>query len=209
MSETQNNTRVILGHHPLDKDFHFAVIGDIHGQFQAALDLVREQEQKHGVRVDCGFCVGDFESHRNPEDLATMAAPAEHRKLGDFWKFHQGQLTFPFPILACGGNHEAYGWLEEDFPEGGELCPGFWYSGRVGWWLVGPLKVLALSGIYRQEDFQSPRPPAHLFSYKSNRCWIGFNQQDLDMSSTLINHEDDQSRPDLFLTHDWPAGMAQ
>mmetsp|Transcript_27650 Transcript_27650/g.38470 ORF Transcript_27650/g.38470 Transcript_27650/m.38470 type:complete len:240 (+) Transcript_27650:228-947(+) len=133
-----------------------------------------------------------------------MAAPAKHRRMGDFPLFHEGTETFPWPIIFIGGNHEPYGWLEE-YQEGGFLIPNLYYAGRTNLIKVGGIRMALLSGIHRLERFDLGRPPSHLMPHKSKREWIGFSSADL---ANLYSSVHEEGMVDVLMTHDWPADVA-
>lgn len=94
---------------------YFAAIGDVHGQFQLTSRLLSTWEASHpGLKLAFALQVGDLECHRDENDMATMAAPARNRHLGDFQRLASGSISLPCPVFFIGGNHECYGWLDED-----------------------------------------------------------------------------------------------
>lgn len=84
----------------------FAVVGDVHGDHWAMIRLLNGWEKSRRKSLDFVLQVGDFEPHRSESDLATMAAPAKYRNLGDFPIFARGEAQFPWPLCFIGGNHE-------------------------------------------------------------------------------------------------------
>lgn len=129
---------------------HFAAVGDVHGQFSLLSKKLEETSQKHGITLDFVLQVGDIECHRHEEDLASMAAPAKKRTLGDFWKScqHDNFYLEQHPMYFIGGNHECYGWLDNEshYQEREankkecsaqeaflEVAPNVFYLGRAGY----------------------------------------------------------------------------
>src|SRR4051812_8410833 len=98
----------------------FAVVGDVHGQVDALVVLLRRFEAAHATTLDFVLQVGDLEPHRDAADVATMSAPIRHKKAGDFPRYWKGEARLPWEVIFIGGNHEPYGWLEE-FQDGGTL----------------------------------------------------------------------------------------
>ena len=175
----------------------FAVVGDVHGDHWAMIRLLQGWEKARHKSLDWVLQVGDFEPHRHESDLATMAAPAKYRDLGDFPIFASGQAQFPWPIYFIGGNHEPYGWLET-LPDGGQIAPNCHYIGRANAVEIGEIKVAGLSGIFQPQLFSQVRPDISQFCAKSNKEWIGWNQGDIEKLLNL-------GRCDIFLLHEWPV----
>ncbi len=183
---------------PTASPIHFAAVGDVHGHMDAMVDLVAGWERRSGVELSFVLQVGDFEPHRDERDLATMAAPAKYRKLGDFAAFHSGARLFPWPVHFIGGNHEPYGYLDL-IPEGAAVARDCHYLGRVGMVELGGLRVAGLSGIYREESFAS-RPSIGEIGVRSNKEYIGFTEAEI---ARLL----DLGRVDVLLLHEWPSGI--
>ncbi len=175
----------------------FAVVGDVHGDHWAMIRLLNGWEKSRKKSLDFVLQVGDFEPHRDEADLATMAAPAKYRDLGDFPIFASAQAQFPWPIYFIGGNHEPYGWLET-LPDGGQISPNCHYIGRANVVEIGELKVAGLSGIFQPHLFNATRPDVSQFGNKSNKSWIGWNESDIEKLLNL-------GRADIFLLHEWPV----
>jgi len=175
----------------------FAAVGDVHGQHHEMVRLLSEWEARTSNSIQFVLQVGDFEPHRNEEDLETMAAPAKYRELGDFPAFYSGEVLFPWPVYFIGGNHEPYGFLDT-IPKGGPVLENCFYLGRAGVATLYGLKVTGMSGIYSPAKFESPRPRISDLKKRSNKDYTYFNQEDVER--TL-----DFGRPDILLVHDWPA----
>ena len=174
----------------------FAVVGDVHGDHWAMIRLLQGWEKSRKRSLDFVLQVGDFEPHRSESDLATMAAPAKYRDLGDFPIFARGEAQFPWPIYFIGGNHEPYGFLET-LPDGGQIAPNCTYIGRANAVEIGELKVAGLSGIFQPHLFNAMRLDVSQFGRKSNKDWIGWNESDIEKLLNL-------GRADIFLLHEWP-----
>ena len=174
----------------------FAIVGDVHGDHWAMIRLLQGWEKSRKKPLDLVLQVGDFEPHRDESDLATMAAPAKYRDLGDFPIFARGAAQFSWPITFIGGNHEPYGWLE-NWPDGGQIAPNCHYIGRANAIQIGDLRVAGLSGIFQPQLFGQKRPDVSQFGNQSNKNWIGWNQGDIEKLLTL-------GRSDIFLLHEWP-----
>ena len=153
-------------------------------------------EKSRKKSLDFVLQVGDFEPHCDEADLATMAAPAKYRDLGDFPVFARGAAQFPWPLYFIGGNHEPYGFLET-LPDGGEIATDCHYIGRANAVQIGELKVAGLSGIFQPHLFSETRPNIAQFGSKSNKDWIGWNESDIEKLLNL-------GRADILLLHEWP-----
>lgn len=156
-------------------------------------------EERSRRPLDFVLQVGDFEPHRHDADLATMAAPAKYRHLGDFAAYHQRRRRFPWPLYFIGGNHEPYGHLDL-YPEGSALAPHCHYLGRSGVVELNGLRVAGLSGIHREATFTKSRPPLASMGDVSNKDFTFFNEQDVERVLAL-------GRAEVLLLHDWPAGI--
>ncbi len=177
----------------------FAVVGDVHGAMWTTIRLLQGWEKARKRKLDFVLQVGDFEPHRDESDLATMAAPAKYRQLGDFPLFAREQAQFPWPIHFIGGNHEPYGWLET-MPNGGQVANNCRFIGRANIVSVGELRVAGLSGIFKPELFAPPRPDVSRFGEKSNKDWIGWNENDIERLCEL-------GCADALLLHEWPSAF--
>ncbi|BCM93048.1 hypothetical protein IAD21_04935 [Abditibacteriota bacterium] len=175
----------------------FAVVGDVHGAMWTMIRLLSGWEKSHKRRLDFVLQVGDFEPHRDEADLSTMAAPAKYRHLGDFPAFARGEAEFPWPIWFIGGNHEPYGWLST-METGGQVAANCSFIGRANIISVADLRVAGLSGIFRPELFSASRPSVDEFDFRSNKEWIGWNEEDIEWLLSL-------GRADILLLHEWPC----
>ncbi|HMZ79808.1 MAG TPA: metallophosphoesterase [Acidobacteriota bacterium] len=185
----------------MEKPFYFGAVGDVHGEMHRMVALLSGVEKKRGIQLEFVLQVGDFEPHRDEQDLQTMAAPSKYRDLGDFHHYHQGWRSFPWPIYFIGGNHEPYGYLDQ-FPEGDWLTENCRYLGRSGWLeLDGGFTMAGLSAIYNSDWFSQPRPDVSLFGTISNKSFIYFNESDLQLLLDL------ERNIDVLLLHEWPANI--
>eukprot|EP00747_Dinoflagellata_sp_TGD_P079612 gnl/TRDRNA2_/TRDRNA2_160576_c0_seq1.p1 gnl/TRDRNA2_/TRDRNA2_160576_c0~~gnl/TRDRNA2_/TRDRNA2_160576_c0_seq1.p1 ORF type:complete len:517 (-),score=65.89 gnl/TRDRNA2_/TRDRNA2_160576_c0_seq1:17-1567(-) len=100
---------------------YFAAVGDVHGQFVKTIAILRDLEREFERRISFVLQVGDIESHRNPTDVDTMAAPTAKKRehVGDFKAVYQGEVHLDCPWYFIGGNHECYGFLDAMVEKGG------------------------------------------------------------------------------------------
>lgn len=179
------------------EDIYFAAVGDVHGSMYAMLGLLQAWQLRHRhQQLAFVLQVGDFEPHRHEADLATMDAPKRYRQLGEFSDFYNGRAEFPYPIWFIGGNHEPYGFLDS-MPAGGEVTKNCYYLGRIGSTVLSGLKIVGLSGIYRENLFlHTARPDISQIGSRSNKDYIGFIQSDIERA---IEFES----ADILLLHEW------
>ena len=177
----------------------FAAVGDVHGHTSTMVDLVRTHADQLGVTIDFVLQVGDFEPHRDTDDLRTMAAPSKYRALGDFPSYYKGERVFPWPVYFIGGNHEPYGLLDQE-PSGFALLPWCTYLGRSYSGQVCGLQVCALSGIYGPDYFTKRRPPVDAIKRVSNKEYIYFREPEVEQLF-------EQEGADVLLLHEWPTGV--
>lgn len=168
---------LIMSDNNSQDNIYFAAVGDVHGYIYQMLGLLQSWEVKHQQKLNFVLQVGDFEPHRNREDLMTMDAPTKYKKLGDFAHFYQHQAHFPYPLYFIGGNHEPYGFLDS-FPDGKEIAPNFHYLGRVNAINLFGLKIICVSGIYKPDLFTF-RPLIDEIEFHSNKKYIGFTEAEI------------------------------
>ncbi|WP_394829167.1 metallophosphoesterase [Pendulispora albinea] len=181
------------------QNFFFAAVGDTHGAMHAMVRLLSAWEKRSKRSLSLVFQVGDFEPHRHEADLATMAAPAKYKQLGDFSDYASGAKVFPWPLYFIGGNHEPYGFLDAR-PEGFELTPNCHYLGRASAIELHGLRIVGLSGIYREDAFQQTRPPLSSIGKVSNKAFTYFTEGDIERALGF-------ERADVLLLHDWPEAI--
>jgi len=177
----------------------FAAAGDVHGYTHALVDLVCAWEQETGDDISFVLQVGDFEPHRDLDDLRTMAAPMKYKELGAFHEYFTGRATFPWPVYFVGGNHEPYGFLGQH-PQGAWLVPNCRYLGRVGVITLAGLRVVFLTGIYREKDFRASRPSVDQIERLPNKRFTAITEEDVVQA---LSYES----ADILLLHDWPTGI--
>jgi len=181
------------------REIIFAAIGDVHANMHAFVDVVQGWEQEVGASVSFVLQTGDFEPHRDEADLQTMAAPAKHKQVGSFPEFVSGQAAFPWPVYFIGGNHEPYGFLDQH-PDGTWIADNCRYLGRVGTITLEGLRIVFVSGIHREADFGSTRPPAERISKIPNRRFTAITEADIEAALSFES-------ADILMMHDWPEGI--
>lgn len=179
-------------------DLYFAAVGDVHGHIYTTIGLLQNWEQKNQKSLDFVLQVGDFEAHRDTDDLLTMDAPTKYKTLGDFKDFYSNKVRFPYPLYFIGGNHESYGFLDR-FPNGKEIAPNFNYIGRVNLIELAGLRIVGVSGIYKPELFERERRSVFERNH-SNKEYIAFNQAEISQAM-------DYENVDILLLHDWATNI--
>eukprot|EP00796_Vickermania_ingenoplastis_P011093 gene11093-7720_t len=210
--------------------FHVAIQGCCHGELNKIYDGCRAHEANTGRRIDFLICCGDFQSMRFPKDLQSMAAPQKYLRVGDFHEYwspdplHQPPMrTAPYLTIFVGGNHESSDWLAEE-SYGGFLAPNIYYLGHSGVIVVDDQVCIAgLSGIFKGMDYLRPFPPRP-YTAQENFKRSAYHIRRVEMSKlhgfcrALCHEPEAQSaslsspaapRIQLFLSHDWPAGITK
>ncbi|AGC45282.1 metallophosphoesterase [Myxococcus stipitatus DSM 14675] len=184
---------------PSLESFCFAAVGDVHGRMHRMVSFLQAWSKRARHELDFVLQVGDFEPHRDEADLATMAAPARHKHLGDFADYHQKRRHFPWPVHFIGGNHEPHGYLDTE-PRGFQLAPNCHYLGRSSAVDLNGLSVVGVSGIHDAASFQKPHPPLSLLGSVSNKAFTFFHEEDIERALAF-------GRADVLVVHDWPSGI--
>ncbi|GBG29489.1 Lariat debranching enzyme [Hondaea fermentalgiana] len=175
-----------------------AVEGCAHGRLTDIYNAV----SKRGA-VDLLLICGDFQAVRNPGDLACMSVPDKYKEMGEFYKYYTGELRAPVLTLVIGGNHEASNYMQELF-YGGWLAPNIYYLGQAGVVRVGGLRIAGMSGIFNERHYmqdlrRQERPP---YTPAGKRSVYHIRPFEVAQLSFLTG------RLDVFLSHDWPLGIA-
>ncbi|XP_065193398.1 uncharacterized protein LOC135824589 [Sycon ciliatum] len=178
-----------------------AIEGCCHGELDQIYATLRQAEEKENVKVDLLLICGDFQAVRNEFDLESMAVPVKYRQMQTFHKYYSGEAVAPVLTVFIGGNHEAANHLWE-LPYGGWVAPNIYYMGFASVLTYGGLRFGGLSGIFKQQDFLKghfEKPP---FDQGTVRSFYHIREVD-----TFRLHQLAQPM-DIFLSHDWPNGVA-
>ncbi|THC98658.1 hypothetical protein EYZ11_001861 [Aspergillus tanneri] len=126
-----------------------------------------------------------------------MSVPQKYRELGDFHEYYSGKRTAPYLTIFIGGNHEAGNHLFELY-YGGWAAPNIYYMGAANVIRCGPLRIAAMSGIWKGYDYRKP----HFERLPYNRDDIQsiYHVRELDVRKLLQI----RTQVDLGLSHDWP-----
>ncbi|MFY2558756.1 metallophosphoesterase [Corallococcus terminator] len=102
--------------------FLFAAVGDVHGRMNRMVSFLQSWTKNAHRELAFVLQVGDFEPHRDEADLATMAAPARYKHLGDFADYHQnlGHVGVVEPrglrVVGVSGIHDEGGFQKPHLP---------------------------------------------------------------------------------------------
>ena len=179
-----------------------AIEGCCHGELDAIYAAIAHLEVVEKVKIDLLICCGDFQAVRNLDDLECMSVPDKYKELGTFYKYYSGEKTAPIPTLFIGGNHEASNYLWELY-YGGYVAPNIYYVGHSGVVNFGDLRIGGLSGIFKTHDYKKghhERPP-----YSGHAVKTAYHVREFD----VFKLKQVKSEIDVFLSHDWPRGIAQ
>ncbi|KAK8923323.1 Lariat debranching enzyme [Metarhizium anisopliae BRIP 53293] len=175
-----------------------AVEGCGHGTLNAIYAAVAESCKVRGWHgVDLLIIGGDFQSVRNAADLTIMSCPVKYRHLGDFPDYYAGTRTAPYLTIFVGGNHEASSHLWELF-YGGWVAPNIYYMGAANVLRFGPLRIAAMSGIWKGFDYRKPHHERLPFSGDDVKSF--YHVRELDVRKLLLL----QTQVDIGISHDWP-----
>ena len=178
-----------------------AIEGCGHGTLHAIYASITEAcKQKGWQGVDLLIIGGDFQAVRNAYDLNCVSMPAKYREMCDFHEYYSGQRTAPYLTIFVGGNHEASNYLFELY-YGGWVAPNIYYMGAANVLRFGPLRIAALSGIwkgynYRKEHYE--RLPYNETDIKSI-----YHVRERDVRKLLQI----RTQVDIGISHDWPKGV--
>lgn len=150
--------------------------------------------------VDLLIIGGDFQAVRNSHDLNAMAVPAKYREIGDFHEYYSGKRKAPYLTIFIGGNHEASNYMTE-LHYGGWVAPQIYYMGAANVLRFGPLRIAAMSGIWKGYHFRKPHYERLPYSEDDKKSV--YHVRELDVRKLLQT----RTQVDIGLSHDWPEGI--
>ncbi|SCU86772.1 LAME_0D07602g1_1 [Lachancea meyersii CBS 8951] len=178
-----------------------AVQGCAHGELTTIYKSIETRFES--ALPDLLIILGDFQSLRDEQDMASIAVPDKYKKMGDFYKYYTEELTAPVPTVFIGGNHECMRGLAE-LPFGGFVAKNLYYMGYSGSIVVQGIEISGLSGIYKRHDFNTIRPSLKQIELEGWGNYVR-NLYHVRKSDVLplfmLNHTD------IMLSHDWPNGV--
>lgn len=181
-----------------------AALGDVHGRMAAAIETLRQAERDAGVLIDIVLQVGDFEPHRDADDLAGMYAPHRKKEVGEFGAYARGEKRFPWPLFFIGGNHEPYAYLRTA-SSGCRVADNIEFLGFAGLRRIHGLELAFLSGIYDERHTTCrPVPPGPIgdADVDQQRALSCFTIHDLEQLRCV-------KRPHVLMFHEWPRGLVR
>jgi len=158
-------------------------------------------EERNNYKIELLLICGDFQAVRNHRDLQCMAVPQKYRQLGDFYKYYTGEKVAPVLTIVIGGNHEASNYFWELY-HGGWLAPNIYFLGHAGCIQVNGVRIAGSSGIFKNHDFHQGHHERMPYDHGSMRSIYHVREYNIRRLSLL-------SKPDIFLSHDWPQSIEQ
>ncbi|OLY79703.1 Lariat debranching enzyme [Smittium mucronatum] len=132
-----------------------------------------------------------------------MCCPPKYRKIGEFFRYYNGEKTAPIPTIFVGGNHES-GIYNRELYYGGWAAKNIYFMGLSNViWFKG-LRIAGISGIDNEVNFKRgyfenfPFDPIERF--KSLHQTRIFEIQKLCLLKQPL---------DIFVSHDWPSKIAK
>ena len=195
-----------------------AVVGCAHGELSSIHTTLAHVSATHRLTIDALLCCGDFQAIRVPSDLSTLACPPHYRRLLPSFPALYFRHTPPPPYLTLyiGGNHEN-SLLHLQLPYGGWVCDNCYYMGLASVMRLGGWRIGGLSGIWKDADGMAgrwerlPLDNQSLRSVYHVRWFDAWRLLQLahsnDDSEQKAQHDND--RLAVFMSHDWPRGIAQ
>ena len=191
-----------------------AIEGCCHGELDQIYDAVKKanenelEQSKIDNRpykeIELLICCGDFQAVRNQTDLNCMSCPVKYRRMNSFYKYYSGEKKAPVLTICIGGNHEASNHMQE-LPYGGWVAPNIFYLGYAGVINYRGLRIGGLSGIFKQHNYMKGHYETYPYTPSSVRSVYHVRQVDVYNLALLPKESRDI---DIFLSHDWPRGIA-
>jgi len=120
--------------------------------------------------------------------------------MADFHEYYSGRRVAPYLTIFIGGNHEASNHLFELY-YGGWVAPNIYYLGAANVIRLGPVRIAALSGIWKGYDYRKPH--IERLPYSQEETGSIYHVRELDVRKLLSL----RSQVDIGLSHDWPQGI--
>ncbi|KAF2461216.1 lariat debranching enzyme, C-terminal domain-containing protein [Lineolata rhizophorae] len=185
----------------LRQPIRVAVEGCGHGTLNSIYASVRKTCAARGWNgVDLLIIGGDFQAVRNAYDLNCASIPEKYRQIGDFHEYYSGARVAPYLTIFVGGNHEASNYLQELY-YGGWVAPNIYYMGAANVVKLGPLRIAALSGIWKGPDYRKPH--FERLPYNSSDVKSIYHVREIDTRKLLQI----KTQVDIGISHDWPRGV--
>ena len=175
----------------------FALVGDIHGNFEVLAEALDAARGRWGA-FEFVLAAGDVEPNRGHDDHLGVVGPSRYRKVGDFPRVAAGEIVLGAPLYFIAGNHDPYPAL--DRAGAGEWAPGVWWLGRWGITTIHKVNVGFLSGIYSPKYSDTPEPERN--NAKQRTYWHRSELEQLTRTARRYH-----GGVDVLVTHDWPSDV--
>lgn len=126
--------------------------------------------------------------------------PVKYRRMADFHEYYSGTRVAPYLTIFVGGNHEASNHLFELY-YGGWVAPNIYYMGAANILRFGPLRIAALSGIWKGYDYNKPH--FERLPYNNDDIQSIYHVREIDVRKLLSV----RTQIDIGMSHDWPQGI--
>lgn len=123
--------------------------------------------------------------------------PEKYRQMGEFHRYYSGERLAPYLTVIIGGNHEASNYFYELY-YGGWIAPNMYYLGAANIIKFGPLRIAAMSGIWKSYDYGKNH--FERLPYNESELTSIYHQRELDVRKLLSY----TNQVDICLSHDWP-----
>ena len=120
--------------------------------------------------------------------------------MGDFHAYYSGAKKAPYLTVFIGGNHEAGSHLWELY-YGGWVAPNIYYLGAANVVRLGPIRIAALSGIWKSFDYRKPH--FERLPFNGDHVKSFYHVREIDTRKLLLL----RSQVDVGLSHDWPRAI--
>lgn len=181
---------------------NIAVEGCCHGELDQIYESVM-QSSKTGPKVDLLLICGDFQCVRYMSDFDSVAVPAKYRHVKNFQDYVTGRKIAPVMTIFIGGNHEASNILQSLY-YGGFVAPNIYFLGFAGVVWYGGMRISGLSGIFNEHHYRSGRFEYPPYTDSSVRSIYHLREVEVYRMAHL---RVSRFPVDVFLSHDWPAGI--
>ena len=181
---------------------NIAVEGCCHGELDKIYESVI-QSSKTGPPVDLLLICGDFQCVRYMSDFDSVAVPAKYRHVKNFQEYVSGKKVAPVMTIFIGGNHEASNILQSLY-YGGFVAPNIYFLGFAGVVWYGGVRISGLSGIFNESHYRSGRFEYPPYTDASVRSVYHLREVEVYRMAHL---KASRFPVDIFLSHDWPAGI--
>jgi lariat debranching enzyme len=153
--------------------------------------------------VDLLLICGDFQCVRYMSDFDSVAVPAKYRHVKNFQEYVTGKKVAPVMTIFIGGNHEASNILQSLY-YGGFVAPNIYFLGFAGVVWYGGVRISGLSGIFNESHYRSGRFEYPPYTDSSVRSVYHLREVEVYRMAHL---KASRFPVDIFLSHDWPAGI--